>query len=83
MAVTEPAPQNVSSRKELLAIFYRYKLNFLCTTKSEDPKKYPVGFALLHPPLYIKEAALIVDTQTKVYQIADRPALGLRRPFVA
>jgi hypothetical protein len=36
MAVTEPAPQNVSSRKKLLALFYRYKLNFLYTTKSED-----------------------------------------------
>jgi hypothetical protein len=36
MAVTEPC-QNMSRRKELLAIVYRYTLNFLCTTKSEDP----------------------------------------------
>jgi len=28
MAVTETAPQNVSGRKELLAILYKYKLNF-------------------------------------------------------
>ena len=39
--------------------------------------------APLSPALYIKEAQLIVDIQTKVYQIADRSGLGLRRPFVA
>jgi len=39
MAVTDPAPQNVSSLKEILTIFYRYKLNFFCITKSEDSKK--------------------------------------------
>jgi len=32
-------PQNMSRRKDLLAIVYQYTLNFLCTTKSEDPKK--------------------------------------------
>jgi len=30
----------VSNRKELLALFYRYKVNFLCATNPEDPEKY-------------------------------------------
>jgi hypothetical protein len=51
-----PAPKNVSSLNKFLSLFYRYKINFSCARRSEDPIKN-ANIEQLHWTCFRKERA--------------------------